>query len=960
MDFQVKLKLSILILFVPVGFIALLQIITLNVIFITNFSDQANQLSFAIYNETTQTTLRFSHQLEMINLGIKANVAFILQDLMMSNQQLEFSNKLDQINGFLHPLIKRGTIENFKIICKDSYEYSMQQIDSQYELWNSTNQVFIDLYQHNFRFILNYNNNNHCNIQTFQSIVKLINQAYSNYEILYNQLNYFMINEQFYQFINNEFQPIEINKLEDYYGKFIDELIIKQDFDNYNCLIKDTLIQYYQQKYFIYGWFYSIQKQYIKCSKQHISKLLAIKIFDTVKFKQLAGSSENETNHNVSLIIAQSIVSLTFLLYVWTISIKVANSFCLPLQKLAIQLQNPLKYPFNSMPLKQNEQNCKEINRLQESLQIYLYYYQLLKQQHFYSDQDQGSHYLMTLSQLNELYKYHKNNWQVSVCANNIAQVHFKNKRYTEALRFQVKSVIFGFEEYTSIKQIEKIRKQLLNSQKSILMQLKKKLTRFVINKLAGSTYILQSEHMNRNRYQSIMLQNSYKQSEIQQIQITDRLALTNQKKYENSLEKIIYQEQLDMQQDKYKEEKRFYKLTILFRKYTFCRMLYKFCIKEQPSFLNETICSLNELYEEISNKSYSDNRSIIGMKIQLLIMKFCCFKKLNLIDKAQSDLYSIKILYSQYVISEKSKLVLNGFDIFKLTSKEIIQNAIRKLKICLLMQHKQYQCASEKCIKIIKRNSQNIYRLNSFAYKTLQNIFLQLNLNQSVLQKLYQDINSRKFKIFFLIDYSSKVSLEQIQVSHSICAYTLQKLKNLREVGLYIFNDSLYEMLPASQSIKYRKFLLKQFERFQILKGGECKIQECLYNLLKYKLSTYSKQNGNDIKQSYQSITIPRISQEYQEFTDIMQSYVCIFSEFSTNINEDLLEKIQKYTQREDINLVFFNIANSNINHGQAKYFAKQLNAYYVESEVETKRWISHLNQSSIPIHTQGYVEFL
>lgn len=41
MRFKLKLKLSILILFVPVGFIALLQIIALNVLFITDFSKTA-------------------------------------------------------------------------------------------------------------------------------------------------------------------------------------------------------------------------------------------------------------------------------------------------------------------------------------------------------------------------------------------------------------------------------------------------------------------------------------------------------------------------------------------------------------------------------------------------------------------------------------------------------------------------------------------------------------------------------------------------------------------------------------------------------------------------------------------------------------------------------------------------------------------------------------------------------
>ncbi|CAD8207925.1 unnamed protein product [Paramecium octaurelia] len=879
MDFQAKLKLSILILFVPVGFIALLQIITLNVIFITNFSDQANQLSFAIYNQTTRTTLRFAHKLQTINQGPKANVAFILQDLMMANQDLESPASLAQIQTFLHPLIRRGNIENFKVICKDSFEYSMHQIGSQFESWNSSSQISADLYQQYFRFILNYNNNYSCNIQLYLSIVNLVGQTYryASSELWENQMNYYMINEQFYQFRYNEFFPIESSKLEEYYGQFMEHLLAQQDFDEFHCIRQDTLIQYYQQKYFIYGWFNSIQKQHTICEQQQISKLLAIKIFDIEKFKQLAGSSQTESDHNVSLIIAQAVVSLTFLLYVWTISIKVANSFCLPLQRLALRLQNPLQHNFDSIPLEAGEQNCKEISSLHNSLQIYLYYYQLLQQQHFYSDQDQGSHYLMTLSQLSEVYKYHKNNWQVSVCANNIAQIHLKNKGYIEALKFQVKSVILGFEEYTSIKQIEKIRKQLLNSQKSILIPLREKLTRFVINKLAGSTYILHSEHLNRNRYHSFMLQNSNKQSEIQQFQVTERLILINQKKQENSLEKIIYQQQLELEQDRFKEEKRFYKITILFRKYTFCRMLYKFCIKEEPRFLNEAICSLKELYAEISNKSYSDNQSIIGMKIQLLIMKFSCYQKLNLIAKAREDLYSIKILYQQYVMSEKSNLVLNGFDIFQLTSKEIIQNAIRKLKICLLMKHQQYQYASEKCIKIIKRNSQNIHRLNSFAYKTLQGIFMELSLNQNVLQKLYLDINPRKFKIFFLIDYSSKVSLEQIQVSHSICAYILQKLINLKEVGLYIFNDTLYEMLSAQQSIKYRKFLLKQFERFQIMKGGECKVLESLYSLLEYRLNQYAKQGGNDMKQSQKSITIQRVSQECMGM--VQSLFVCSLS---------------------------------------------------------------------------------
>ncbi|CAD8155349.1 unnamed protein product [Paramecium pentaurelia] len=960
MNFQVKLKLSILILFVPVGFIALLQIITLNVIFITNFSNQAEQLSFAIYNETTQTTLRFRHQLETINLGIKVNAAFILQDLMMSKYQLSLYQNLEQIKVFLHPLINRGSIENFKIICKDSFEYSIQQIESQFESWNSTNQVVVDLYQNYFRFIISYDINNDCNIQIFESISNLVGKAYKyvNYELQQNQLNYFMINKQFYQFTQNSFLLIEKYKLEEYYGQFMEQILIQQNFDENDCLLQNTLIQYYLQKYFIYGWFYSLQKQNIKCEKQYISEILQIKIFDIEKFKQLAGSLQNQQNHNLSLILAQSLVSLTFLLYVWAISIRVSNSFCIPLQKLARQLQNPLKYHFDQIPLRSQQQNCKEINHLQESLQVYIYYYQLLKKQHFYSDQDQGSLYLMTLSQISEIYKYHKNNWQVSICANNIAQVHFKNKRFIEALKFQAKSVILGFEEYSSIKQIEKIRKQLLNSQKTILYQLKQKLRRFVINKFAGSTNILHSEHLNKNRFYSIKMQNSYKQSDVQQIQISERLALTNYLKSENSLDKMISLQELALQQDRYNEEKRFYKLTILFRKYTFCRMLYKFCLKEQPSLLNEAIRSLSELYEEISRKKFSEIKSIIGIKIQLLVMKFCCFQKLNLIDKAKLELYTIKILYQQYVITEKSKLILNGFDIFQLISNELIQNAIRKLKICVLMKNQEYQLASEKCIKIIKRNSQNIYRLNSFAYKTLQTIFIQLDLNQNVLQKLYLDINSKQFKFFFLIDYSSKVSLEQIQVSHSICSYIMQKLIHLREVGLYIFNDGIYEMLSASESKQYTKFLLKQFERFQILKGGECKVIQCLHELLNNKLNTQSQYN--EIKQTYQSITIPKQFQQKQEFKEIIQSFVCVFSEFSTNIDQDLLENIKRQTQREDINLVLFNIANSNKNHEKAKKFAMNVNANYIESDRETIEWISLLNQSSIPIHRQGYLEFL
>ncbi|CAD8124939.1 unnamed protein product [Paramecium sonneborni] len=958
MDFQVKLKLSILILFVPVGFIALLQIITLNVIFITNFSKKAEQLSFEFYNETTQTTLKFRHQLETINLAIKVNAAFILQDLMNSNQKIDLNLNLQQIQVFLQPIIHRGLLENFKIICNNSFEYAIKHIESNFQIWNSTDQAFIEIYQDYFRFIISANNHHHCNIQIFESISNLFGKAYryTNYKLLQNQLNYFMINEQFYQFTLNQFLPIQKNLLEDQYGDFVQQLLIQQNFDKNNCLLQNTLIYNFTTNYFIYGWFYSIQKQHIKCEKQYISKFLVIKIFDIEQFKQLAGSSADESNHNIYLIIAQTFISLTFLFYVWTISIKVSNSFCLPLQQLAIQLQNPLQSHLDSIPFKLQKQNCKEINQLQESLQTYIYYYQLLKKQHSYSDQDQGSNYLMTLSQLSQVYKYHKNNWQVSVCANNIAQVHYKNKRYVEALKFQAKSVILGIEEYTSIKQIEKIRKQLLNSQKTILFQLKQKLKRFVINKLAGSTNILQSEHMNRYRFQSFIIQNSYKYSEGQQIQLTERMAqINNQYKSDNSLDRMIFQEELELREDQYKEEKRFYKLTILFRKFTFCRMLYKFCIKEQPSFINEAICSFNELYEEIQNKSYSEKKSIIGIKISLLIMKFSCFQQLNLMERAQEELYSIKILYQQYLMSENTKLVFNGYDIFSLQSKEIIQNAIRKLKICVLIKNQEFQIASEKCIKIIKKNSQNIYRLNSFAYKTLSSIFMTLNLNQDVLQKLYLDINSRKFNLFFLIDYSSKVSLEQIQVSHSLCSYIMQKLINLREVGLYIFNDALYEMLPASESTQYRKFLLKQLERFQILKGGECKVFECLYELLKYKLNT--KLNKNEIRQSSQQITI---SKKQEEFKQIMQSFVCIFSEFSTIFDEDLLEKIQIQIQKDDINLVIFNIANSNRNHAQAQRFAKQMNAYYIESDIETIEWISHLNQSSMPIHEQGYLEFL
>ncbi|CAD8170653.1 unnamed protein product [Paramecium octaurelia] len=960
MNFQVKLKLSILILFVPVGFVALLQIITLNVIFITNFSNQAEHLSFAFYNETTQTTLKFRHQLETINLGIKVNAAFILQDLMMSNQQLSLYQNLEQIKVFLNPLISRGQIENFKFVCKDSFEYSIQQIESKFESWNSTNQVFVDLFKNYFRFIISYNPNNDCNIQVFESISNLVNKAYkyAKYELLQNQFNYFMINKQFYQFTQNLFLPIESNKIEDQYGQFVNQLLIQQKFDENHCLIQDTLIQYYPQKYFIYGWFYSLQKQHIKCEKQQISEVLSIKIFDVEKFKQLAGSSQNQENHNVSLIVAQSLISLTFFLYVWAISIRVSNSFCIPLQKLARQLQNPLKYHFDSMPYKSQLQNCKEINKVQESLQIYIYYYQLLKKQHFYSDQDQGSLYLITLSQLSEVYKYHKNNWQVSVCANNIAQVHLKNKRFIEALKFQAKSVILGFEEYSSIKQIEKIRKQLLNSQKTILYQLKQKLRRFVINKFAGSTNILHSEHINRNRLYSINLQNPYKQCNIQQIQITERLPLTNYLKSENSLDKMISLQELALQQDLHDDEKRFYKLTILFRKYTFCRMLYKFCIKEQPSLLNEAIRSLSELFEEISNKRFSENKSIVGIKIQLLIMKFCCFQKLNLMEKAILELYQIKILYQQYAMTDQSKLVLNGFDIVLLTSNEFIQNAIRKLKIVVLMKNQEYQIAGEKCIKIIKKNSQNIYKLNSFAYKTLQSIFIELGLNQNILQKLYLDINSKQFKIFFLIDYSSKVSFEQIQVSHSICSYIMQKLIHLREVGLYLFNNTVYEMLPAQESKQYRKFLLKQFERFQILKGGECKVIQCLNELLNYKLNTQSLQN--ETKSTQQSMTIPKnFQKQKQQYNEIIQTFVCVFSEFSTKIDEDLLQNIQIQAKREEINLVLFNIANSNRNHEQAKNFAKKVNANYIESDQETVEWISQLNQSSVPIYEQGYLEF-
>ncbi|CAD8096251.1 unnamed protein product [Paramecium sonneborni] len=516
------------------------------------------------------------------------------------------------------------------------------------------------------------------------------------------------------------------------------------------------------------------------------------------------------------------------------------------------------------------------------------------------------------------------------------------------------------------------------------------------------------SPNININRANKYQSGHSYNQSSIFSqrldlkesiIQLDDRY---KEEEYKNDEEQRIIGDsgqstegmsELQMIEEKIAElmkKKQLAKAKLLNRQFQLAQFMFTICMQNEI-FIPETLKLFND-FEAIAEKDQKFTQSNVVRLINLYVKKALCYIQIG-------DIYNFKISeekaqeyynkLNENFTSEYNQVEqdFNFVDMFKNVPKEVLLSKIMQLQAIYQLIEGNFKTGAEILTQIIELGEYYDPEVRDFCLMVLEKIFNQFNISPLPILQFRNQISINTYEILFMIDYSKEMTIEQINLSHSICTKIFHILQPQDLVGMYGFNNSIHEAFPLQPKGTYKDLLTKQLFMAITSPGGKSKLFQSLKyavkNFFEHKITIYDseqqkKQNKNIIYEK-QKINLPPVaeedesqsmiveqiddksqhvifSQDYQsEVTSQSESdfedenlqffknvnidqdksqstndfrdqykFICLFTEVNNKINEKSLLKLKQIMDNNQVDLMVFNIANKNGNMLELKKMSK------------------------------------
>ncbi|CAD8121775.1 unnamed protein product [Paramecium sonneborni] len=937
MTLKVKIILSMIALPLALFAASIFWIVSIYQTLIPQTQLSVQQLSVKLLNETLQFESRALFYVTKINQSMQFNMPFIIRNVIFdqfTNNTLKMleQSQIKSLEQFLNPLQKFHRLKCFSILCKNqkylSIGESIQEFTKEFIDWNSFYEANLNIKDNQIRITIG---NENCNIQVHYGLKEFVISMLTNAVFVTNQVQSrtILLDAHPYDIIweeNNQTNLVQILDVSD--SETLQILDFNRQEDEYGCLIQepqtisyksnteDRLIKYIQ---------FSISDVHYKCNKQYSVKLTYVMIISLNQFHQHLGTQD--LNYDRLTYATNSYVCLIILLilYFYRVAVKVGLSFEVPIKKIIEIINEPYKFHYENskqrIDIRQQLHN-KELLELYDSLLLCVIMHQFHQKQQLLNNNDKGAEYLQNLCQIKSFYKFCQNKWMVSVCGNNMAMIHYKNKRYSEALNQLAESIMIGNKELTSLKQIEKLRKKMERNHfgKSILNRLQS----YIINKFAGKS----SNIIDQARFKSQDEQNRACLS----MSIHKSMALKNSIEDKQQCYQSIGQQKSQEYRQNYKKDKDQLTLCLFFRKYAYIIILFKFCINSDSKLFNETIQNIKQLEEEINQKQkWKKSKYLTLMRIKASIKLFYCYIQLKMYDFAKQTNQFLLGQYDYYLALEDDRISYNiGYNIFENIPISYLQVQLTLQKIVLMkFNNENYQAAKESANLFKKLDDQN-QKVSLSLLKILEEIFIKQQLDKELITIQREAINQEQQNVIILIDYSKTMAFDQIQISQTYCKYILQRVYKSTSVGLYLFNETLFEAFKLQNQMYTQDLYFQILDKLLLPPGGSNQLHEVIK----------------------QSVKLFRKSDETK-----FENYLCLFTEFQSQGIDQNFYDIRNLLHFNRIKLVVFQIQNSNRNIQIAQQISEYCNGILIQNEKQITSWLDTLGHRKVQ-HSH-YFEF-
>ncbi|CAD8121791.1 unnamed protein product [Paramecium sonneborni] len=712
--------------------------------------------------------------------------------------------------------------------------------------------------------------------------------------------------------------------------------------------------------------------------------ILFLETFTLMFRNEEAGSLEepNKINQFITILFLSSLI---IFLYTWRQGVKASLSFVVPLKIMAATIleqsvQDLSKQDF----IASNYDEYRNSNEICLFIDVVIDYANSVK---FQSNQfELNAEGLMLMSNSKKFFKKQNNLSAVGLCSNNIARIHALNKRYLEALNEQEESIQIAEQELQSLLQLNELHQKMSTSRNwfQVYQSFKSRLlSKFVgddriFERLQSQNYQPQLSKMismefkqRSNTMQQNVKRNSYASSN------TDRMKMNNQLQNLNItsialLQQIEKSNQSVMKDDSVIEEdcKNIVKIKLLNRQYQLLRILSQFSNEHDQLFLNEILQLLLQMKTEAEQQKPASvflNNLQFNLSCQLVYF----YTKSKQISKAKSLVKQLP-----HIQIQQMNQMTNSINIFSEAPTILIQSKITLLKAIIDIKQNKIVQSCSKLLSILSKSVYDPYQYN-YSIKLLQQIFQSYRLNTSLLDQFY--ITNQHIQAIILIDYTNQMTVEQIQLSHSITKYILSLLNFQDQVGLYAINSTFHQIFPLQQCQPY---LQNSCNRLLLPPGGESNLLQLLQlaaGTFFIKNKSRPKEENTQLNNSNQSIQNEKSMQHsLSNAGDVLDKYlqtdyhdkiedeedvksqlrvIILFAEMVKDYTQQNIEILKQIMKKRKIHIIIIQIANQNLNKIYLEALADLTPQSCILKQNQIVKYFEQIRPS--PYIKREYIEF-
>ncbi|CAD8096003.1 unnamed protein product [Paramecium sonneborni] len=440
-------------------------------------------------------------------------------------------------------------------------------------------------------------------------------------------------------------------------------------------------------------------------------------------------------------------------------------------------------------------------------------------------------------------------------------------------------------------------------------------------------------------------------------------------------------------------KKKQLAKAKLLNRQFQLAQFMFTICMQNEI-FIPETLKLFND-FEATAEKDQKFTQSNVVRLINLHVKKALCYIQIG--DLSNFKISEKKALEYYNKLNEnfnsefnQAEQDFNFVDMFKNVPKEVLLSKIMQLQAIYQLIDGNFKTGAEILTQIIELGEYYDPEVRDFCLMVLEKIFNLFNISPLPIQQFRNQISINIYEIVFMIDYSKEMTLEQINLSHSISTKIFHILQPQDLVGMYGFNNSLHEAFPLQPKGTYKDLLTKQLFMAITVPGGKSKLFQALKysvkNFFEHKITIYDsdqekKKNRNlNEKQKMQLPPVAEedegksmiadnvddksqrvifsqdyqydvtsesdsdsqdedfqfirnehgnnnIEQEKQQSTNDFRTrykFICLFTEVNKKMSEKSELKLRQVLEKNQVDLMVFNIANQNANMLELKKISK------------------------------------